>query len=698
MVQKFVKGRNNNSLQSDNESSGEAYAVEQVETLAAEIACPTVRPVRNHTVVKGKPESTQPRRTAKEPQQSGNDACNRQNSFLAAPARQEQGRRTFAQQPAKARSKEAATTPGTPQEQTRSTYSRIEQMDIRKAAQTPKLRQTCICKESMAKPSPTESPASPIPQAQMQQTFPNEQAQFSQNPSIKSTHLCDPAMSQPPLSDTLGVGGESVSTASKQTQPLKKQQAYIAAQRPISQEIRFPSEKPASALPQIREKVKPNAAPKEKPRRGIVVKTRETVSSNISGIQADTTSAIPQMATAKARQHAIQEAQHKMLKKSSRAAKTAVAIGKRITEAAARAGKTLVGALAGLGGSMAVLLLLCIPVVAGAVLASPLGILFADKQQTPDTVPLATAIAEIQGEYHTKLENLQSGNFTSVLIVGQAPDWREVAAVFASKTAGSEDGTDVFTLDAAHVELLRQVFWDMCQINTWTDTTQNETGETKIACTIAVTAKSAEQMRLEYHFSKYQNDALDILLENLCSLNVPLGSLTISQEDAIALLENLPDDLDPARKAVVETAIQLVGKVTYFWGGKSLTLGWDDRWGMPMEVTAAGSGSTGTVRPFGLDCSGFVDWAFYNATNGAYYPGHGGGAATQHAYCTNISWSETQPGDLVFYPDDSHVGIVGSADADGNLLVIHCSGGANGVVITGSAGFTAVARPVSWPE
>ena len=52
-----------------------------------------------------------------------------------------------------------------------------------------------------------------------------------------------------------------------------------------------------------------------------------------------------------------------------------------------------------------------------------------------------------------------------------------------------------------------------------------------------------------------------------------------------------------------------------------------------------------------------------------------------------------QPGDLVFYPDDSHVGIVGGKDADGNLLIVHCSGGANGVVITGAAGFTAAARP-----
>ena len=59
----------------------------------------------------------------------------------------------------------------------------------------------------------------------------------------------------------------------------------------------------------------------------------------------------------------------------------------------------------------------------------------------------------------------------------------------------------------------------------------------------------------------------------------------------------------------------------------------------------------------------------------------------QHSYCTDIPWGEAQPGDLAFYPDDSHVGIAGGTDADGNLLIVHC------VVITGSAGFTAVASP-----
>lgn len=46
----------------------------------------------------------------------------------------------------------------------------------------------------------------------------------------------------------------------------------------------------------------------------------------------------------------------------------------------------------------------------------------------------------------------------------------------------------------------------------------------------------------------------------------------------------------------------------------------------------------------------FVDWVFYNVTDGEYVIGHGGGVHMQHTYCTPISWNEAQPGDLVFYP------------------------------------------------
>ena len=151
------------------------------------------------------------------------------------------------------------------------------------------------------------------------------------------------------------------------------------------------------------------------------------------------------------------------------------------------------------------------------------------------------------------------------------------------------------------------------------------------------------------------------------------GDLTISDTTAKKLLADLPADLDPERRAVVETACRLVGKVNYFWGGKSLVIGWDSRWGQLTKVWADSNSTTDTYRPYGLDCSGFVDWVFYNVTDGEYVIGHGGGVHMQHTYCTPISWNEAQPGDLVFYPDDEHVGIVGGRDESGNMLIIHCT-------------------------
>lgn len=168
--------------------------------------------------------------------------------------------------------------------------------------------------------------------------------------------------------------------------------------------------------------------------------------------------------------------------------------------------------------------------------------------------------------------------------------------------------------------------------------------------------------------------------------------------EAMEVWERLPDDLTMERRMVVTYALALVDKVDYFWGGKSLVLGWDDRWGEPAEVTAEGSDTTGTEQPYGLDCSGFVDWAFYNASGGSYIIGQGGGAAAQHASCTDIAWDEVQPGDLLFYPEDEHVGIAAGRDWLGLLLVVHCASGTNGVTISHQTSFETAARPVWYAD
>ena len=362
---------------------------------------------------------------------------------------------------------------------------------------------------------------------------------------------------------------------------------------------------------------------------------------------------------------------------------------KQTGEAIARAGESTLSSLAGLAGGGILLIALCVILLLAAVFSSPMGILFSDQSEQPNTVLLNVAIAQINAEYAAKLEELQEGEYDSIEIHGAPPDWQEVVAVFASKTAGGNQGTGVMTLDADRVDRLRAVFWDMMDIQI-----EEEDG----VLYITIDAKTAEDMRLVYLFSRYQNQALDMLLEELDSISSVMGDLSLSQEDAIALLQNLPDNLYTTRKAVIEHALSLVGKGNYFWGGKSLVLGWDPRWGTTTQVTAEGSSTTGTYRPFGLDCSGFVDWAFYNATDGTYLVGDGGGTVMQHDNCREISWSEAQPGDLVFYADDSHVGIVGGQDEHGNWLVIHCAASPNNVVITGTDGFSVIARPTCFSD
>lgn len=353
------------------------------------------------------------------------------------------------------------------------------------------------------------------------------------------------------------------------------------------------------------------------------------------------------------------------------------------------------------GGGAVVLVLILTVILVAAIVASPFGILFSNESREAGVVPISAAVAQVNYEFNERLEALQTADdYDSISVTGQPADWIEVLAVFAVKVAGSNDAdaADVATMDADRIVRLKAVFWDMTTIAHRIEVIDHpgsgdDDGWTERNLYITITAKTAEEMKTEYHFNRNQIAALDELLEQRDLLRELIEDVYSVSGDTAALLRSLPEDLSPEREAVVRAACSLVGKVNYFWGGKSLVIGWDARWGEVRQVTAAGSSTTGTYRPYGLDCSGFVDWVFYNATGGQYIIGHGGGATMQHSYCTNISWADAQPGDLVFYPDNSHVGIVGGWDANGELLIIHCASGYNNVVVTGLEGFTSIARP-----
>ena len=416
-----------------------------------------------------------------------------------------------------------------------------------------------------------------------------------------------------------------------------------------------------------------------------------------------------QSLTQRAQAAAQRKAQRKMLQESAQSGRRA---SKRLGSAAVQAVKEIgkgvasaVSSILSAGGGAVVLVLLMTVILVAAIVASPFGILFSNESREAGVVPLSAAVAQVNYEFNERLETLQTADdYDSISVDGQAADWIEVLAVFAVKVAGADvDATDVATMDADRIARLKAVFWDMTTITHRVEIIHHpgsgdDDGWTERNLYITITAKTAEEMKTEYHFNRNQIAALDELLEQRDLLRELIEDVYSVSRDTAALLRDLPEGLSPEREAVVRTACSLVGKVNYFWGGKSLVIGWDARWGELRQVTAAGSSTTGTYRPYGTDCSGFVDWVFYNQSGGGYVIGHGGGATAQHSYCTDISWADAQPGDLVFYPDNSHVGIVGGRDANGELLIIHCASGANNVVVTGLEGFTSIGRPQYYAE
>ena len=440
---------------------------------------------------------------------------------------------------------------------------------------------------------------------------------------------------------------------------------------------------------------------------GIVPKVREGgKATGLSAEQAVHSSTVHATAagTHAAREAAMQMAKRQQMTKAAETAvqKTAQAAGRALRSIIAAA-QSLLAAIAA-GGSTVVAMVLVICLI-GLLIVSPFGIFFSGEDSgTGYTMPEAVSV--LNGEFAARIEQIKAENPHDELDMDNAgsaamiSNWRDVLAVYAVRTTTDNASPDeVATLTEEKMEILREIFWDMNAITYWTEIVPGGKDEADtVILHITVTIKTHLQMADEYRFNTEQRRLLEELMqpkyqELFMALTGSYQDIELSPDEVAKIIENLPADLSENRKQVVLTAYQLLGKVHYFWGGKSLIIGWDSRWGQLRQVTAAGSSTTGTYRPYGLDCSGFVDWAFYNATGGSYIIGHGGGATMQHSYCTDISWSDAQPGDLVFYPDNSHVGIICGRDEDGSLLVIHCASGANNVVITGTSGFISVARP-----
>ena len=130
------------------------------------------------------------------------------------------------------------------------------------------------------------------------------------------------------------------------------------------------------------------------------------------------------------------------------------------------------------------------------------------------------------------------------------------------------------------------------------------------------------------------------------------------------------------RLEILEYALNSVGKVPYYWGGKPYGAGYERN----SFGTVTWPDEKGRVLR-GLDCSGWINWVYWSVT-GSSLPGESTG--TLVGCGRRISRSQLRPGDIIIRTGaDAHVVMFLSWTQNGNMLVVHETGGVtNNVVVS----------------
>ena len=305
----------------------------------------------------------------------------------------------------------------------------------------------------------------------------------------------------------------------------------------------------------------------------------------------------------------------------------------------------------------------------------------------------ASVMDEIETEYKEKNKLSDASDSRTDGLTTSADsllvrNWQDILAVYVYEQ--SQKGVKEFTLDASSKDELAKIFAQMNPI------VRDKDNITHVSYG-------------NYHINNYikennisQNDrgVLKKYVETDCKL---LCAIVTDAKGFVR--QSVGDDVSEERVNVITAAYSLVGEVGYFWGGKSTKIGEDPSWGTAEKVSAAGSASTGTVRAYGLDCSGFVTWSVINGyLNQGMQSSVGDGTSDQWEKANVVSEQDAQPGDLVFQKgpeagSDNHVGIICGKTNAGDWIAVHCSSGKNGVTVGEAYGasFRYIRQPSFYP-
>ena len=235
--------------------------------------------------------------------------------------------------------------------------------------------------------------------------------------------------------------------------------------------------------------------------------------------------------TAQATARAARAAAH-AARAAARAAVAAAKVAAKATIAAVKAiiaaTKALIAAIAA-GGWIAVLVIVIICLI-GLLIGSCFGIFFSGED-SGSGYTMQNVVQEINDDYQQQIDTTKANLSHDVLeMSGSRAVWPEVLAVYAVKTTTDPDNPqEVATIDDSKKAILTDIFWEMNQISSRTETrtetvitetddgngniVETETTVTQTYLYITVSHKTAEEMAAQYGFDEEQKEQLAELLD-----------------------------------------------------------------------------------------------------------------------------------------------------------------------------------------
>ena len=266
--------------------------------------------------------------------------------------------------------------------------------------------------------------------------------------------------------------------------------------------------------------------------------TVKTTEKGIKTAQATSNAAIKTTETSVKTAQAVAKASAKTAQKAAKAAKVTAKATAEATKATVRATiaavkaiiaatKALIFAIAA-GGWVAVVVIIVICLI-GLIVGSCFGIFFSNEDSGSGQT-MQAVVQEINTDYQTQLDTTKANISYDVLeMSGSRAVWPEVLAVYAVKTTTDPDNAqEVATIDDSKKAILKDIFWQMNEISSRTETkteeviTETDDGHGNIVETtttvtqtylyITVSHKTADEMAGLYGFNEEQRQQLSELL------------------------------------------------------------------------------------------------------------------------------------------------------------------------------------------